>query len=197
MVELSFSSLTQAVLVRSPLLGPIRLVCIDGPAGSGKTTFASRLDQAVRETMHTTSIIHMDDLYEGWSGALEDAGARLFYGVLMPLREGRPGAYAVYDWSRDVWGASRDVPVTDVLIVEGCGSASRLVDGVAVLRVWIDVPPDLRLVRGVERDGPAVLPEWRRWMTHEGAHFVREDTKRRSDIRVDGNAGRDGTFLVR
>ena len=48
-----------------PTLGAGRLVCIDGPAGSGKTTLAAAVADARRAGAR---VVHMDDLYEGWSG---------------------------------------------------------------------------------------------------------------------------------
>ena len=45
-----------------------RIIAIDGPAGSGKTTLAERLSQNFPE--RPIAIIHMDDLYAGWNDAL-------------------------------------------------------------------------------------------------------------------------------
>src|SRR3546814_12089505 len=42
-----------------------RLLCIDGPAGSGKTTLAEGISDAFPGS---SLVIHMDDLYLGWSG---------------------------------------------------------------------------------------------------------------------------------
>ena len=50
-------------LARPPTLGDGRLVCVDGPAGSGKTTLAAGI--AARTG---APVLHMDDLYPGWSG---------------------------------------------------------------------------------------------------------------------------------
>ncbi len=51
-----------------PRCGSTRLVCIDGPAGSGKTTLA----EALSEVLDGAPVVHMDDLYEGWGQALGD-----------------------------------------------------------------------------------------------------------------------------
>ncbi|MGO1280054.1 MAG: AAA family ATPase, partial [Cellulosimicrobium funkei] len=53
-----------------------RLVVVDGPAGSGKTTLAAQLEAAL-----PAQVLHMDDLYEGWRG-LVPAWARLHAWVL-------------------------------------------------------------------------------------------------------------------
>ena len=43
-----FAALAERVRAAPPRLGGTRLVCVDGPAGSGKTTFAARLAAAAR-----------------------------------------------------------------------------------------------------------------------------------------------------
>ncbi len=77
-----------------PLLGEGRLVCIDGPAGSGKTTLAAAVAEATG-----ARVLHMDDHYEGWQG-LGDAPARIRDEILAPLATGLPGFYRRYDWDR-------------------------------------------------------------------------------------------------
>ena len=171
----------ERVTTAEPRLGRTRLICIDGPAGSGKTTLAGRLADALGAT-----VVHMDDLYAGWT--LTGAFARLTAGVLWPLAECRPGAYARYDWHA---GRFEDhltaVPVPEVLVVEGCGSAPRAVDPWAVLRIWVEAPRPVRLSRGIARDGAALEPEWRRWQGEEARHFAAEDTRARADLLVDGS----------
>jgi uridine kinase len=50
----------------------VTLLAIDGPAGAGKTTLAAKLE-AEFSAHSTVRTIHMDDLYEGWDGALGSA----------------------------------------------------------------------------------------------------------------------------
>ncbi len=165
-----------------PLLGATRLVVVDGPAGSGKTTLAGRLAGELG-----APVVHADDLLAGW-GDLEGWWDRLEEGVLTPLAAGRPGRYRRYDWSAGAFAEPHDVPVTDALVVEGCGSGRRAADGVAVLRVWVEAPDDVRLARGVQRDGEAMRPQWLAWMAAERRHFAAERTRERADVLVDGCA---------
>ena len=163
-------------------LGGVRLVCIDGPAGSGKTTVAGQLAAAFgRDAL----LVAIDDLYAGWT--LTGARARLQAGVLRPLAEGRPGAFHRFDWStRWFVREATVVPVPRVLLLEGCGSSPRALDPWTTLRVWVEAPADLRLARGLARDGAHLAPEWRRWQETEAAEFAREDTRARADLLVDG-----------
>ncbi|WP_309135184.1 uridine kinase [Cellulomonas sp.] len=166
-------------------LGPVRLVCVDGPAGSGKTTTAGRLAARVGERGPTAAVLHLDDLYAGWRGLEGSLWPRLSAQVLEPLRRGRPGRYQRFDWPADRFDDWVDLPVPDVLVLEGCGSARRAADAVATLRVWVEGPRDLRLRRGLERDGEAARPHWLTWMADEEAHFAREGTRGRADVRLD------------
>ncbi|MGZ4454286.1 MAG: hypothetical protein ACXVWX_15310, partial [Nocardioides sp.] len=69
---------------------------------------------------------------------------------------------------------------------EGVGAAALPVDPWAVLRVWVEVPEELRLARGVARDGEALRHEWLRWAALEQAHFAADGTRERADLVVDG-----------
>lgn len=177
--------LADRVRAIAPRLGRTRLVCVDGPAGSGKTTLAERLAAALGPDV---AVLHMDDVYAGWT--LTGAFARLSAGVLRPLADGRPGAYHRYDWTAGRFAtAPTAVPVPAVLLVEGCGSCPRAVDPWAVLRVWVEAPRPVRLARGVARDGAALEAHWRRWQEVEAAAFAAEGTRERADVLVDGTAG--------
>ena len=177
-------ALVARVVAAAPRLGRTRLVCVDGPAGSGKTTLAARLAAALGSG---AAVVHMDDLYAGWTQT--GAFARLAAGVLAPLAEGRPGAYHRYDWATERFDdAPTAVPVPEVLVVEGCGSCPRAVDPWAVLRVWVEAPPAVRLARGLTRDGAALEAHWLRWQATEAAAFAVEDTRARADVHVDGAA---------
>ena len=179
------AGLAGRVLTAPPRLGSTRLVCVDGPAGSGKTTVADGLARALGDR---AAVVHMDDLYAGWT--LTGAAARLAAGVLRPLAEGADGAYHRYDWATGRFAAEPvPVPAREVLVVEGCGSSPRSLDRWTTLRIWVEAPPDLRLARGLARDGAELEPEWRRWQGTEAAEFAREGTRARADLRLDGTAG--------
>lgn len=188
----TFAELAGRVRAAPPRLGGTRLVCVDGPAGSGKTTFAARLTDALGAD---TAVVHMDDVYAGWT--LTGAVARLTAGVLRPLAAGRPGVLHRYDWTAAQFSQDpTTVPPAPVLVVEGCGSASRAVDPWTTLRIWVEAPRSLRLARGLARDGEDLSAHWHRWQQEEAAVFAAEDTRARADLRVDGAAPcPDGTFV--
>ena len=174
--------LASRVRAAEPRLGTVRLVCVDGPAGSGKTTLATRLGATLG-----APVLHMDDLLEGWDG-LDATWPRVRRCVLGPLAAGRPGRYRRYDWTAEAFAEWHVVPVGEALVLEGVGSAQRAVDGLASLRVWGEASAALRLERGMARDGEAMRPQWLAWMRTEASHFAAQETRARADVRVDGTS---------
>lgn len=178
-------SIASRALAAPARLGPVRLVSIDGPAGSGKTTTASLVAREAAELGATAAVLHLDDLYEGWAGLEGSLWPRLSAQVLEPLRRGRPGRYQRYDWPSGAFAEWVDLEVPELLVLEGCGSGRREVDPLAVLRVWVEAPADLRLERGLARDGADAREHWVTWMSGEAEHFARERTRERADVRLD------------
>ncbi|MEN0129761.1 MAG: hypothetical protein AAGC49_10010 [Brevundimonas sp.] len=174
-------SVARAALAAPARLGAVRLVAVDGPAGSGKTTFAAALAASVPDAV----VVHLDDLYEGWSGLEGSLWPRLSAQVLEPLRRRQPGRFQRYDWTAAAFADWVDVPVPRLLVLEGCGSARRAVDPIVNVRVWVEADERLRLARGLARDGAEAQGHWEAWMVEESAHFERERTRERADVRLD------------
>ena len=171
-------------LERPATLGRTRLVCVDGPAGSGKSTLGAAVARAAAG--HGSALLlHMDDMYEGWDG-LADALPRVGAGIVDPLRSGRPGRYHRYDWHAGRFAEAHDVEPVDVLVIEGVGSgAAAYADAITTL-VWVEAPEELRVARGIERDGEEQLAHWLAWMADEAAVHARDRTRERADVLVDG-----------
>ena len=164
---------------RPAACGDVRVVCIDGPAGSGKTTLAA----AVAGLTHA-QVVHMDDLMDGWDG-LGGTGPQLL-SVVEPLAEGRAGAYRHFNWHLDRFDREVPVPVAPWLVVEGVGSGNPVVAGRVTVLVWVEAGEDLRLARGLERDGREMESRWRQFMADEVAVLAEHRTAERADVVVDG-----------
>ena len=194
MSALSVLEETAARLAAAALSGPARigtgrLVCVDGPAGSGKTTLADALVGRLRgEQSVEVELLHMDDVYDGWAG-LASGMTTVATSVVEPLRAGRAGRYRRFDWHRDAYAEEHVVPPVDVLVVEGVGSGSAAYASATSLLVWLAAPPVVRLERGVERDGEHLREQWLAWCEVEDAMFGRERTRERADVVVDGLTG--------
>jgi uridine kinase len=167
----------------APTLGSGRLVCVDGPAGSGKTTLADTLGR-----LEGAPVLHTDDLLDGWDGLPCLSGA--LAGLLAPLADGRPGRAPRYDWHAGRFAGEVVVDPVPLLVVEGVGAGSLPAAGRATLLVWVEAPHDLRKRRGLDRDGEVFTPHWEAWAKAEAAHFADHRTRERADLVVDGTGRR-------
>ena len=164
---------------RAPTLGRGRLLCVDGPAGSGKTTLATAV-----ATTAGAPLVHTDDLLDGWDG-LAGLPATLL-DLLTPLADGRPGRVPRYDWHAGRFAGSVELEPAPLLVVEGVGSGALPAARWATVLVWVEAPYDLRMRRGLERDGDAFAPHWEAWARAEEAHFAEHRTRERADLVVRG-----------
>ena len=162
----------------------IRILGVDGTSGSGKSTLAARL--AVQSG---APIIHIDD-FVSWS---DFAGwwPRFDHQVLTPLLSGRDARYQLRDWANDEWGTSlnswKTTAWSPLVILEGVTCTRLAVADRLGYRIWVDAPEDLRLRRGMERDGETHRQLWLDWMKEERQFFADDGTRTRADVRVNGH----------
>jgi uridine kinase len=168
---------------RPPTLGGGRLVCVDGPAGSGKTTLGAEV-----AALTGAQVVHGDDLMEGWGGF--DRVSRQLADLVSELAAGRVGTYEVYDWHQGRFDGSVDVPPAPWLVVEGVGSSDLAIAPYVTALVWVEVGDELRLARGLARDGAHMEPHWRTFMGAERELFARFRSRERADVLVDGTGVR-------
>lgn len=167
---------------REPTLGQGRLVCVDGPAGSGKTTLAEELAE-----LSGATVLHIDDMLEGWGG-LPRIATQLET-LLPPLAAGRSGSYRRWDWPGNTWAETVLVSPAPLLVLEGVGSGIAAYADLSTVLAWVEVPHDLRLSRGLARGGVGVAENWGRWVIAEQELLEREGTRERADVILDGRAG--------
>jgi len=169
-------ALAALAVVAESHCGTTVVIAIDGPSGSGKTSLAIALARRL-----PAPVIHLDDLYAGWDG-LADGSAVLAGRVLEPLSRGERGSYRRYDWVAGDWAETVQVCPVPILVVEGCGSSVLPAGDYAGLRVWVEAPREVRLARGIARDGEAYRPHWQRWAAQETELFARDRTRERADL---------------
>lgn len=167
---------------------PCRVVAVDGPAGSGKTTLAAALAAEARARGLSAAVVPTDDVLRGWDG-LDVLGPRLLADVVAPLVAGRDGAYRRYDWHARAVAETVVVPRADLVVLEGVGSAHLGYDDVLAAVAWVEAPRTLRRTRGLARDGEELAADWDRFVVDEDALHARERTRERADLLVDGVSG--------
>jgi uridine kinase len=165
--------------VAPPTLGPGRLVCIDGPAGSGKTTLAEALVEAVPGAR----VVHCDELLEGWPGL--PGLAATIEALLAPLAAGEAGQWRRWDWIADGWAEVHTVEPGGLLVLEGVGSWSPRIAALVGVLTWVEAGAAERLARGLARDGEGMRRRWEQWRRDEDALFARFGTRAHADVLVD------------
>jgi uridine kinase len=163
---------------REATLGGGRLVCLDGPAGSGKTTLAAAL-----AALSPATVVRTDEMLEGWSG-LPDLGAAV-YRLLEPLSRGFAGSWRRWDWHASAWAETRSVEPAGLIVLEGVGSWSPYVAPWVTTLVWVEAPHDVRRRRGIERDGDDFAPYWDQWARDEETVFARDRTREHADVVIE------------
>lgn len=170
---------------------------IDGAGASGKSTIARQLATAAPDFQ----VIALDDFYrpsrERYPGPVEQRPIaadydleRLRREVLEPLASGRPAAYRRYDWQTDAVGPARVVVQKPIVILEGIYSSSATLAPFLDAAVWVECPRELRLARGLARDGEAARARWELdWMPGEDLYMANERPPERAAFVCDG--GRD------
>ena len=126
----------------------------------------------------------MDDLYPGWNG-LEQAVADLYDQVLAPLARGERAVYRRWDWDQDRYAERRELPPTNLLLVEGVGSGAGSGAELESVLIWIEADRNVRFRRGMQRDGDSYLPHWQGWAALEEALFTGDGTRARADLILD------------
>lgn len=176
--HLSLEPLAREVSALPPSLGPVRLIGIDGHAGSGKSTFAERLAEALAGA----PVLHLDDLATheelfGWE-------ERLRTQVLEPLAAGRPAHWAPYDWVERRFGPERVLEPAPVLLVEGVGAGRRALRPHLARLLWMETPREQSWGRGRYRDGRELSDFWDGWERAELAHFSDDPSRPFADTLV-------------
>jgi uridine kinase len=183
---------------------------VDGYTASGKTSFGHELAASVRSLGRPTLRATFDDFKKPWGDSLRNGSDRLsgdgyyrnapdFTAARELLLEpaGPDGTGRVALCGHDpLTGADHrqltvDAPVDAVLVVDSVFGMRPEYDDLWDLRIWLEVPRELALARGIARDGG---PEDReaadrvhreRYRVAEDIYVDEVDPRRRADIIID------------
>ena len=129
--------------------------------------------------MHTDDFASHEVPTEWWPRMLHD--------VVEPLLRGEPASYLPYDWvDRRFADTAVTVEPSDVVVIEGVGATRKAWRDQLTMRIWVDCPRDLRLARGIERDGEELREFWQHWMAAEDVYVADEQPHAHADLVVDG-----------
>ncbi|WP_030412073.1 uridine kinase family protein [Streptomyces sp. NRRL S-1448] len=161
-----------------PSCGPVRLIAVDGHAGSGKTTFAERLAGALggAPVVHTDDLATHEELF-AWD-------ERFRAQVVEPLSRGGAARYGIYDWVRGEFTEERALAPAPVVLVEGVGTGRRTLRPYLSALLWMELTREDSWERGQLRDGPGLSAFWSGWIPAERAHFAADPSRPYADYLV-------------
>jgi len=157
-----------------------RVIAIDGPGASGKSTLAEHLSAV----LGNVPIVHTDD-FASWETPLE-WWPRLLTQVLEPLSINETAHYQRYDWATRSLAEWRDLPPMAFIILEGVSASRDAFRLFLSYTIWVETPREERLRRGLERDGVEARDQWDVWMAQEDAYIERERPQEKADIVIKG-----------
>jgi uridine kinase len=173
--------LTEAIRSsRAPAGIETRFVAIDGPGGSGKSTLARMLAAEL-----DAPIIQTDD-FASWENPV-DWWPELITHALQPLAAGEPALYQPTSWDGEEKQPLQIEPSAFV-ILEGVTASREAFRPYLAYSIWVETPRDVRLSRGLERDGAQARPQWEQWMAAEDRYAERERPAEHADFVVPGDA---------
>ncbi len=122
---------------------------------AGKSTLATKL----ANIFGNCPIIHTDD-FASWDHPL-DRYPPVVEQVLEPLRDNQVAHFQKFDWQANRLGQWETVKPCSVVIMEGVSASRSEFRPYLIFSIYIETDRDLRLKRGLERDGEEILPLWK------------------------------------
>jgi ADP-ribose pyrophosphatase YjhB (NUDIX family)/uridine kinase len=166
-------------LSRPPAGMRTRIVAVDGPGGAGKTTLSEWLAGELG-----AAIVHTDD-FASWENPT-NWWPDLVEKVLKPIAASSQARYVPTRWAGPEPGEVVVCPDA-FLILEGVTASREAFRPYLTYAIWIETPPEVRLRRGLERDGEEMRGQWERWMAGEDRYIERERPAESADLVLPGD----------
>ena len=164
-----------------------RVIAVDGRSGSGKSTVAQRLIDAVMGSSNA-AIVHTDDI--AWHHSFFDWSELMREGVLLPARSGAlPISFRPPAWDERERPGAVEIPARTALVVmEGVGAGRRDLADLVDATVWVQADADTIRRRAIEREGGDAAAEafWAEWDAQEAPFLLRERPWARADLVING-----------
>ena len=154
-----------------------QIILIDGPAGSGKTTLALKLQSELN-----CQVIHLDSIYNGWDDALTETLTKRLQSLIDAFLAANPYELPIYSWEKGRFDGYRTITPDSALIIEGVGAGQSSIRPFATTLYWVEADELIRLGRVLERDGKGISAEMKLWKVREAEHFASERTREFADF---------------
>ncbi len=180
MTSISFADAPVWVAARIAAAGEgTRWIGIDGFGAAGKSTLAALIAAEVEDSV----VVPIDHFGRS---RLRDWDRDLFVAqVVEPILDGRPGRYQRWDLVADEGLDWVVVPIDRPIIVEGVSATDVRLPVPWDVRLWMDVPAEVRRARIAHRDTPELLERWRTdWWPSEEEYVRTQDPRSRADAVV-------------
>jgi len=156
------------------------IILIDGRAGSGKSTFAEKLQQQLfRDGESAPRVIHMDNIFEGWDGLALGSDYMVRF-ILQPLARRETASWQDWSWVKNQRSSWREFSGGTPLIVEGCGSLTERSKEHADISIWLEASEETRRERWIQRERH--LEKFDFWAAQELDFYAREKSQSLADL---------------
>jgi uridine kinase len=113
---------------------------------------------------------------------------RVIEQVLSLLRQDQPARYQRFDWETQRLKEWHNVPVGGIVILEGLYSIRRELAEYLSYRIWVEIPRDVGMERGIARDGKGSRSWWlNEWIPDEDRYIDEERPAEGALLIVDGS----------
>ncbi|HIZ55648.1 MAG TPA: MerR family transcriptional regulator [Firmicutes bacterium] len=177
------------------------VLAVDGPCGSGKTSFASLLSR-----VYETTVLHMDDFFLPPSlrteARLAEPGGNIHYERFLQeaapgIREHRSVPYRVFDCSCMDYCGTKYTQPNPVVLIEGSYSQHPLFTDLFDRKIFITCPQTEQLKRILHRNGPEMAVQFQeKWIPMEEKYFRAFQIRLHSDWILDSSVI-PGSFVPR
>jgi uridine kinase len=164
----------------SPEAMETKIIAIDGCGGSGKTTFSTKLSKYLGKC----PVIHTDD-FASWDNPL-NWHQRMVSQVLCPLKENKLAIFQRYDWNTKKLENWITVEPQKFVIVEGVSSSRKEFRPFLTFSIFLQTAREIRLERGLNRDGQEAQTQWLLWMKEEDEYLSRDNPEDYADLILSG-----------
>lgn len=121
------------------------LILIDGVAGSGKTTLATKLVPILN-----ANLVHTDDV--SWCADPIHWDEEMLTNIINPWLNKEDISYRPTGWIKENRPGAIEVNPNKALIIEGMGACRKTLRAIADYSIWVDTEPETARARVVQRD---------------------------------------------